>query len=306
MIPLLPLQTRRPLPPSLKIFSGDYGAGRSLRIGSRLEKYRLQRRLGEGGFATVYAALDTIEDRKVALKIPDSHYVSNAQSLDDMRREVRIMARLDHPNILPLKDARFIDGHFVIAFPLGSESLSDRLGRRMARATAVDYAVQMIGAVAFAHQQNVLHRDIKPENFILFPGQEIRLTDFGLARIGKGGHDASASGTLGYMAPEQAMGRPSYRSDVFSLGLVIYRMLSGEVPEYPFEPPLPGFNKLRRGLAADFVALIRKAIEPSPNKRFRDAVAMCNAMNKIRFPLTDRSVSQRGTATVSRVTRRVA
>ncbi len=152
----------------------------------------------------------------------------------------------------------------------------------------------------------MLHRDIKPENFILFPGQEIRLTDFGLARIGKGGHDASASGTLGYMAPEQAMGRPSYRSDVFSLGLVIYRMLAGEVPEYPFQPPLPGYNKLRRGLSTDFVALIRKAIEPSPSKRFRDAVAMCNAMSKIRFPLTDRSVSQRGAATLSRVTRSAA
>lgn len=289
----------------MKIFRGP-AAGRNLRIGTRLEKYRLQKRLGEGGFATVYAAHDTIEDRKVALKIPDAHYVSNTQSLDDLQREVRIMAKLQHPNVLPLKDARFIDGHFVMAFPLGEESLSDRLGRRMARATAVDYAVQMISAVSFAHQRNVLHRDIKPENFILFPDQEVRLTDFGLARIGNGGHDISASGTLGYMAPEQAMGKPSYRSDVFSLGLVIYRMLAGDVPEYPFEPPLPGFNKLRRGLSNDFVALIRKAIDPSPNKRFRDAVAMGNAMNKIRFPLSDRSVYQRGTAAASRVTRRVA
>ena len=269
----------------------------------------------------MYAAHDTIEDRKVALKIPDSHYVSNTQSLEDLRREVRIMARLEHPHVLPLKDARFIDGHFVMAFPLGEESLADRLGRRIARATAVDYAVQMIGAVAFAHdsenwlvdditqlhyENRVLHRDIKPENFILFPGQEIRLTDFGLARIGSSGHDVSASGTLGYMAPEQAMGKPSYRSDVFSLGLVIYRMLAGEVPEYPFEPPLPGFNRLRRGLSNDFVTLIRKAIDPSPKKRFRDAVAMVNAMNKIRFPLSDRSVSQRGLTTASHVTRRIA
>ncbi len=296
----------RPLPPSLKIFCADSGAGRSLRIGSRLDKYRLQRRLGEGGFATVYAAHDTIEDRKVALKIPDNRYLQNSQSVEDMQREVRIMARLEHPNILPLKDARFIDGHFVMAFPLGEESLADRLGRRMARATVVDYVVQMIDAVACAHEQNVLHRDIKPENFILFPGQEIRLTDFGLARIEQGGHDVSASGTLGYMSPEQAMGRPSYRSDVFSLGLVIYRMLSGEVPEYPFEAPLPGFNKLRRGLSCDLVALIRKAIDPSPGKRFRDAVAMNNAMSKIRYPLCDRSVSQRGITAISRFTRRVA
>ncbi len=294
-----------PLAASLKIFCGGE-TGRSLRVGSRLDKYRLQRRLGEGGFATVFSAIDTIEDRKVALKVPDSRYVNNTQSLDDVQREVRIMARLDHPSILPLKDARFIDGHFVMVFPLGEESLSDRLCRRMSRATAVDYVVQMIASVASAHQQNVLHRDIKPENFILFPDQEIKLTDFGLARIEQGMHDVSASGTLGYMAPEQAMGRPSYRSDVFSLGLVIYRMLSGEMPEYPFQAPLPGFNKLRRGLSTDLVALIRKAIDPVPSKRFRDAVAMNNAMQKIRFPLTDRSVSQRGVTANSRVTRRAA
>ncbi len=95
------------------------------------------------------------------------------------------------------------------------------------------------------------------------------------------------------MSPEQAMGHPSYRSDVFSLGLVIYRMLSGELPCYPFRTPLPGFNRLRRGLSKDFVALIRKSIDPEPNRRFRDAVAMNNAMKKIRYPLTDRSVVQR-------------
>jgi serine/threonine protein kinase len=292
--------------PSLKIFCGDSDESPRLRIGSRLDKYRILRRLGEGGFATVFAAHDMVEDQKVALKIPDHRYVSNLQTLDDMQREVRIMARMDHPSVLPLKDARIIEGHFVMVFPLGEETLADRLGRRMSRATAVDYIVQMISAVAYAHQQSVLHRDIKPENFILFRDQVIQLTDFGLARIERGGHDASGSGTIGYIAPEQAMGRPSYRSDVFSLGLVIYRTLAGEVPEYPFES-LPGFNKLRRGLSKEFVALIRKAIDPSPNKRFRDAVAMNNAVSKIRFPLTNRSVSLRGASSLHTVTaRRVA
>ena len=89
--------------------------------------------LGEGGFATVFAAHDLIEDRKVALKIPDERYISNSQSLEDMQREVRIMAKLDHSCVLPLKDARFIDGHFVIVFPLGEESLADRLSRRISR-----------------------------------------------------------------------------------------------------------------------------------------------------------------------------
>ncbi len=283
------------MPASLKILCAERDEPRPLRVGQRLDKYRLLKRMGEGGFATVFSAQDTIVDRKVALKIPDVRYLTNQQSVEDLQREVRIMAKLDHPGVLPLQDARFIDGHFAMVFPLGEESLEDRLTRRLSRATAIDYIVQMINAVAYAHGRSVLHRDIKPENFVLFPEQSIQLTDFGLARIERGAHAVSASGTIGYMAPEQAMGRPNYRSDVFSLGLVIYRTLAGEIPEYPFEK-LPGFNRLRRGLSQELVALIRKAIDPSPRRRFRDAVAMQNAMAKIRFPLTDRSVALRGTS----------
>lgn len=290
---------------SLKIFREDAPSAPALRVGSRLDKYRITKRLGEGGFATVYAAHDQVEDRKVALKIPDSRYVTNAQSLDDMQREVRIMARMNHPSVLPLKDARIINGHFVIVFPLGDETLSDRMMRRMSRTTAMDYAVQMISAVAYAHEQSVLHRDIKPDNFIVFPDQVVQLTDFGLARFETGDHDVSGSGTLGYISPEQAMGHPTYRSDVFSLGLVLYRLFSGEIPEYPFER-MPSFNKLRRGLSRDFVELIQKAIEVQPSKRFRDGVAMHNAMTKIKYPLVDRSVSLRGAAETQSYTRRVA
>lgn len=277
-----------------------------LRTGGRLDKYRLVRRLGEGGFATVFHAHDTIEDRAVALKIPDSRYIENSQSIDDMQREVRIMAGLDHPGVLPLKDARFIDGHFVMVFPLGEETLSDRLTRRLSRTTAIDYVRQMVDAVSYAHENKVLHRDIKPENFILFPGSRILLTDFGLARIEHGRHGVSASGTLGYIAPEQAMGKPSYRSDVFSLGLVIYRILSGELPEYPFEPPLPSYAKLRRGLQQDFVDWIRKSIEPKPNRRFRDGVAMKNALDRIKSLTIEKAVGGSGNSRSARRSRNAA
>ncbi|MCA9139982.1 MAG: serine/threonine protein kinase, partial [Planctomycetales bacterium] len=190
---------------TIKLFANQPDSSKTVRIGSRLGKYRLQKRLGEGGFATVYAAMDTIEGRQVAIKIPDERYITNSQSLDDLQREVRIMARLTHPGILQLKDAQFIDGRFLIVFPLGEESLADRVCRRMSRVLVADYMVQMVDAVAYAHQRRILHRDIKPENFILFPDRVIRLTDFGLARIQTGAFQASASGTLGYMAPEQAM-----------------------------------------------------------------------------------------------------
>jgi eukaryotic-like serine/threonine-protein kinase len=276
--------------PTLRLFKGEQEQTGSLRIGMRLDKYRLTARLGEGGFATVFAATDMIEDRKVAIKIPNDRFVANFQSSEDLHREVRILAHMDHPGIVPLKDARFVDGHFLMVFPLGQESLGDRLTRRISRATAVDYTYQMVAAVAYAHEKKVLHRDIKPDNFIVFPDQIVQLGDFGLARFEKGGHRASGSGTLGYISPEQAMGKPTFRSDVFSLGLVLYHLFSGEVPEYPFES-LPAFNKFRRGLSNDLVNLIRKAIDPSPNQRFRDAVAMNNALIKIRYPLSDRNVN---------------
>jgi eukaryotic-like serine/threonine-protein kinase len=276
--------------PTLRVFKGEQEQTGSLRIGTRLDKYRLTARLGEGGFATVFAATDMIEDRKVAIKIPSDRFVSNFQSSEDLHREVRILAQMDHPGIVPLKDARFVDGHFLMVFPLGQESLGDRLTRRMSRSTAVDYTYQMVSAVAYAHEKKVLHRDIKPDNFIIFPEQTVQLGDFGLARFEKGGHRVSGSGTLGYISPEQAMGKPTFRSDVFSLGLVLYHLFSGEVPEYPFES-LPAFNKFRRGLSNDFVNLIRKAIDPSPTQRFRDAVAMNNALLKIRYPLSDRNVN---------------
>lgn len=282
---------------SLKLFCGDGEVVRSLRIGSRLDKYRLIRRLGHGGFSTVYAALDQIENRQVALKVPEEKYVADVASLEDLQREVRIMAKLEHPNVLQLKDARFIDGRFVMVFPLGVESLDSRLQRRIARQNALDFAVQMVEAVAFAHGNKILHRDIKPDNFVLFRENQVRLTDFGLARIHRGRVDLSASGTLGYMAPEQAMGKPTFRSDVFSLGLVLYRMFSGELPSYPFSSPLPGLARLRRALSPDLVDLIRKAIDPNPPKRFRDAVAMKNAFNRIRNPLREVATPKRPTST---------
>jgi len=94
------------VPPSLKIFCAEGEETVALRVGRRLDKYKLLRRLGEGGFATVFAAHDLIEDRKVALKIPDERYITNSQSMEDMQREVRIMARLDHPCVLPLTDRK--------------------------------------------------------------------------------------------------------------------------------------------------------------------------------------------------------
>lgn len=244
-----------------------------LKARQRLGKYRIQRRLADGGFATVYKASDTIEGINVALKIPHSNLINDGV-LTDFRHEVRLAARLDHVNILPLKNASFIDGRFVIAFPLGEKTLADRLRSRISTVTAIDYVEQMIDAVAYAHSHRIIHCDIKPENFILFPGERLRLTDFGIAKVALKTVRASGSGTIGFISPEQAMGKPSLRSDVFSLGLILYRMFSGELPEWPFEWPAPGYKKLRSRAHRDLITFIRKAIEVNPKRRFRDAVQM--------------------------------
>jgi serine/threonine-protein kinase len=256
---------------------GNKGA---LRSGQRLDKYRVQRKLGEGGFATVYQALDTIEGIRVALKLPHRHLLST-EVLDDFRREVRLAARLDHQNILPLKNASFIDDRFVIVYALGERTLDERLRRRLAFCTAWEYAEQILSAVAYAHRHCIIHCDIKPENLILFPEQRVRLADFGIARVAQRTMRASGSGTLGYMAPEQAMGRPGFRSDVFSIGLILYRMFSGALPEYPFDWPPPGYGKIRR-LHPDLVRLLARAMQVSPRRRFRDANQMLDELLRIR------------------------
>ncbi len=263
-----------------------------LKLGGKLGQYRIRRKLETGGFAGVYEAYDTIEGIHVALKIPHAEHISQ-ESLQLFRNEVRLTARLDHPNILPIKHAGFLDERFVIVYPLGKGSLEQRLTKRMSTRTALDFAEQAISAVAAAHRGKILHMDLKPENYILFDGNRLRLADFGLARIARCTLSGSGSGTVGYIAPEQAMGRPSFRSDVFSLGLILYRMFSGELPAWPFEWPLPGRDKLRRTLPPAMVELLKRALNVDQKKRFKDAVQMLAAFQRAKPKAARRAAALR-------------
>ncbi len=248
---------------------------RPFRSGSRVGKYKLLRRLAQGGFASVYRAHDTMEGVDVALKLPELN--GNAdEMLADFRREARVAARLDHPNILSLKNADIIDGAFVLAYPLGAGSLADRMKRRIALRVALDLSEQLLAALCHAHERRVIHCDVKPDNVILFDGDQLRLGDFGLAKIAAKTIAASASGTIGYMAPEQALGRPSARSDVFSAGLLIYRLLAGHLPEWPFDWPPARHERIgRRG--AEVLEVLRRAMMLDTRKRYRDAGQMLAA-----------------------------
>ncbi|MDA0283649.1 MAG: serine/threonine-protein kinase [Planctomycetota bacterium] len=247
-----------------------------LKARQKLGKYRIERRLGSGGFANVYAAMDTVEGIRVALKVPHASVIDETV-LQDFRHEVRLAAQLDHPNILALRFAGFYENEFIISFPMGDETLSDRLSRRMSLSTSLDLSRQMLEAVACAHRHKIIHCDIKPENFILFPENRLKLTDFGIARVAQKTMKGGGEGTVGYMAPEQAMGKPSYRADVFSLGLVLCRIFSGQWSEYPFSWPTPGHGRLRLQLHSDMIDLIRRSMDLNPRKRFRDADQMLAA-----------------------------
>ncbi len=253
-----------------------------LRARQRLGKYRIERRITNGPIAAVYQAFDTIHGIKVALKVPHAGAVDE-YSLADFKREARLAPKLEHANILPIRDASFIEGHFVISMPLGEHSLAERMRKRLATATALDYIDQALAAVAHAHHCKIIHCDIKPDNFILFPENRLRLGDFAFSKIAQRTLKyASGSGTVGYMAPEQAVGRPMFQSDVFSLGLLAYELLSGHLHDWPYEWPPAHIQRVRKRVKPGLLDWICRAIQVQPRKRYPDAVAMYREFKRVR------------------------
>jgi serine/threonine-protein kinase len=249
-----------------------------LRTRQKIGKYTIQGRIASGPLANVYQAYDSIQNIRVALKIPKE---SDASGEREFLHEVQVATKLKHPNILSVLNASYIDDHFVIAMELGEQSLAERIERRMSAAMAIDLAGQALSALGHAHDHRIIHCDIKPENFILFPGNQLKLGDFGFAKRCLHTLKASGSGTIDYIAPEQAMGRPKFQSDVFSMGLVLYRLFSGKLPEWPYEWPMAGHEKLAARVRPELVDMLRKAIQIDPKKRFRDAVQMQSAFETL-------------------------
>ena len=242
-----------------------------LRARQKIGKYRILGRIASGPLADVYRAFDTIHKSHVALKIPKS---GEQTGDEEFLHEVQVAAKLKHPNILSVLNASYIDDHFVIAMELGQESLADRLERRISITRAMDLASQGLAALAHAHEHRIIHCDIKPENFILFADNQLKLADFGFAKLSLRTLKASGSGTIDYIAPEQAMGRPKFQSDVFSMGLVLYRLFSGKLPEWPFAWPMVGHERLLKRVRPEFTDMLKKAIQLDPAKRYRDAMQM--------------------------------
>jgi serine/threonine-protein kinase len=264
----------------------------ALRRGTRLGKYRLDRKLGVGGFSAVWRARDMVEGIDVALKITPPGLVEQ-WGRDAIEHEARVAARLEHPNIVRLRNADWIDGTFVMATELAQRSLDTYAGARR----SVDVALRVlrdVGAgLAYAHERRILHRDIKPENVLIFADRHAALADFGTAREARAASIGfTDAGTLGYMAPEQAYGRPRYASDVFSLGMIAWEVITGVLPGWPFEWPLEGHRSFERRVPAPVQPVLRRALEVRLARRWEDGVAFQRAferaLERVEQPRTSR------------------
>ncbi len=219
-----------------------------------------------------------VEQRWVALKIPDPNSIEEKFLLE----EIRIGASIDHPNVLQIRNANKVDGRYLLAMDLAIESLEDRMSRRISTSRAISYVHQLLEGLAYAHTLQIVHRDIKPCNVLIFDDDNVRLADFGLSIISKRTLiSASSSGTRNYMAPEQALGHPGATSDVFALGLVIYQMLTGALPRFPYEWPFPRKQKLRRKVPRVFIDWLRKATQPNFKHRHRDGIQMLATFERL-------------------------
>ena len=200
-------------------------------------RYRLQARIGSGGMSTVYRALDETLQREVAVKLMNREVATDSDQLERFRREARAVAQLSHPHIVGVIDAGEDEGRPYIVFEyVVGETLKERIRRvgRLDIAEAVAYAIEIARALGAAHARHIVHRDVKPQNVLIDEEGSAKVTDFGIARtLDEEGltADGRVLGTTDYVSPEQALGMPvTGQSDLYSLGIVLYEMLTGEVP----------------------------------------------------------------------------
>jgi serine/threonine-protein kinase len=213
--------------------------------GQMLGKYRIIEPLGSGGFGTVFLAEDTWIDKRVAVKVP------HRQGLDfgELLREPRLLASLNHPNIVTVITAEKQDNVFFIVMEyVPGETLETIVLTRGALdlGTALDYTCQIANAVEHAHKQGVIHRDLRPANVFVTDKGVLKVGDFGTSRFLEiAAHGTTVIGSPPYMAPEQFEGRAVFASDLYSLGITMYQMLTGNLP---YDTPAPAdLDRLRRG-----------------------------------------------------------
>jgi len=264
-------------------------------------RYRVISRLGSGGMADVYLAQDQLLGRQVAVKVLHHHFAEDHEFVERFRREASSAAALSHPNIVGIFDRGEWNGTYYIAM----EYVAGRSLKAIVReqgpldpATAIDIVVQILRAARFAHRRGVIHRDLKPHNVILDEEGRARVTDFGIARAGASDMTLTGSimGTAQYLSPEQAQGHMvSETSDLYSIGVILYELLTGVVPfegetavaiafkQVSADPRPP--SELNPALAPSLDAVVLRALAKDPAARYADAQELIAALEHERAAL---------------------
>jgi len=254
-------------------------------------RYRLEAKLGSGGMSTVYLASDETLERRVAVKVMHAEISDQPDQIERFRREARAVAQLSHPNVVSVIDAGQDAGHPYIVFEyIDGETLKQRIERLgcLPLDESAAYAIEVGRGLAAAHARSLVHRDVKPQNVLIDPEGRAKVTDFGIARsLEAKGLTATGRvlGTTDYVAPEQAMGHAiDARSDIYSLGVLLYEMLTGKVPFYAetqvgvamkhVNEPLPDVESRRPDVSAALAAVIETSTAKDPEHRYLGMAAM--------------------------------
>ncbi len=259
--------------------------------GQRIGKYEILKALGSGGFGSVYLALDTLIEKKVAIKVPHEQ----SQSMDILLREPKILAGLEHPNIVKVFTAEKIDGVFFIVMEYVEgrnlhEVLRDEKFFDVTK--AADYLEKICSAVEYAHEKNIIHRDLRPANVMVTEKNNgLKVADFGTSKIMENIPFAKTKiGSPPHMAPEQYDGKAVFASDVYSIGVMAYRMVAGKLPYYDINPSrIEHLVRQGRAVAPNLIQttipkkvseVVMKAIENQVSKRYQRASEFIRDFNK--------------------------
>jgi eukaryotic-like serine/threonine-protein kinase len=277
-------------------------------------RYRLDAQVGTGGMSSVYRAFDTVLERQVAIKVMHREIASHSDQLERFRREARAVAQLNHPHVVGVIDAGEDDATPYIVFEyVEGETLKDRIRRqgRLPISEAVAYAIEIARALGAAHERGIVHRDVKPQNVLVDEEGSAKVTDFGIARtLDQEGltADGRVLGTTDYVSPEQALGHPvTGQSDLYSLGIVLFEMLTGDVPFHGdnqvavamkhVREELPDVQLRRPEVSSALAAVVDRATAKDLDRRYADDQELIADLEDVLAIETSRSGQATGEAT---------